>query len=154
MFKSVCHWHGHKHASVLAIGQLRRQSVTAPSYAKHTADLSQFINVMNSDFIHTLLNACRGHSFLFPGMQKILKSIKIFQSYDHKCVATFLPCELCFRFRFHHRALKHGGINRYSRITIVVIYSAISSTSRVAINSHRLHETFIVVVEARYRYTQ
>ena len=29
-----------------------------------------------------------------------------------------------------------------------------SSTSRVAINSHRLHETFIVVVKAWYRYTQ
>ena len=32
--------------------------------------------------------------------------------------------------------------------------SAISSTSRVAINSHWLCESFIVVVEARYRYTQ
>jgi len=28
--------------------------------------------------------------FLFPDMQKLLKSIKIFQSYDYKCNATFL----------------------------------------------------------------
>jgi len=68
MFKNVCHWHEHKHASVLAIGQLRRQSPTAPSYATHTADLSQLINVMNSGFAHTLLNAWRGHLFLFLDM--------------------------------------------------------------------------------------
>ena len=60
MFKNVCHWHKHKHASMLAIGQLRRQSATAPSYATHTTDLLQLINVMNSGFIHTLLNACGG----------------------------------------------------------------------------------------------
>jgi len=47
MFKNVRHWHDHKHASVLAIGQLRRQSATAPSYATCTGDLSQLINVMN-----------------------------------------------------------------------------------------------------------
>ena len=27
--------------------------------------------------------------FLFPDMQKLLKSIKIFQSYDYKCTAIF-----------------------------------------------------------------
>jgi len=36
--------------------QLRRQSVTAPSHATHSADMSQLINVMNSGFILTLLN--------------------------------------------------------------------------------------------------
>jgi len=68
MFKNVRHWHEYKHASVLAIGQLRHQSATAPSYATHTADLSQLITVMNSGFVQTLLNACRGYSFLFPDM--------------------------------------------------------------------------------------
>jgi len=29
--QNVCHWHEHKHASMLAIGQLRHQSATAPS---------------------------------------------------------------------------------------------------------------------------
>jgi len=68
MFKNVRHWHEHKHASVLASGQLRDQSASAPSYAAHTADLSPLINVMNSGFIPTLLNACRRHSFMFPDM--------------------------------------------------------------------------------------
>jgi len=35
MFTNVHHWHEHKHASVLAIGQLLHQSATAPSYATH-----------------------------------------------------------------------------------------------------------------------
>ena len=55
----------------------------------HTADLLQLINVMHSGFVHTLLNAWRGPSFLFPDMQTTLKSINIFQGYDHKCAATF-----------------------------------------------------------------
>ena len=49
----------------------------------------------------------------------------------------FLPRELCSarysdgaaaavrRPRFHHQAFKRGSINRYSRTTVVVIYSAI-----------------------------
>jgi len=53
---------------MLVIGQLHRQSATAPSYATHSADLAQLIDVMNSGFVHMLLNACRGHSFLFPDM--------------------------------------------------------------------------------------
>jgi len=36
--ESVRHWHEHKHASVLVIGQLRHQSATAPSLATHAAD--------------------------------------------------------------------------------------------------------------------
>jgi len=36
--QNVHHWHEHKHVSVLAIGQLRHQSATAPSLATHTAD--------------------------------------------------------------------------------------------------------------------
>jgi len=36
---NVHHWHEHKHASVLAIGQLRHQSATAPSLATHAAGL-------------------------------------------------------------------------------------------------------------------
>jgi len=32
------HWHEHKHASVLAISQLRHQSATAASLATHAAD--------------------------------------------------------------------------------------------------------------------
>ena len=57
--QNYCHWHEHKHTNVLAIGaigQLRRQSVTASSYATHTTDLSQLINIMNSGFVHMLLN--------------------------------------------------------------------------------------------------
>jgi len=36
--QNVRHLHEHKHASMLATGQLRHQSVTAPSRAKHAAD--------------------------------------------------------------------------------------------------------------------
>jgi len=36
--QSVHRCHEHKHASVLAIGQLRHQSATAPSLATHSAD--------------------------------------------------------------------------------------------------------------------
>jgi len=36
--QNVHHWHEHKHTSMLAIGQLRHQSATAPSLATHTAD--------------------------------------------------------------------------------------------------------------------
>jgi len=36
--ENVHHWHEHKHASVLAIGQLRHQSATALSLASHAAD--------------------------------------------------------------------------------------------------------------------
>jgi len=38
MFKNVSHWYEHKHTSMLAIGQLRHQSVTPPSLATHAAD--------------------------------------------------------------------------------------------------------------------
>ena len=36
--QNVHHWHKHKHASVLAIGQLSHQSAPAPSLAIHAAD--------------------------------------------------------------------------------------------------------------------
>jgi len=36
--QNVHHWHEHKHASMLAIGQLRHQSATTPSLATHAAD--------------------------------------------------------------------------------------------------------------------
>ena len=61
---------------MLAIGQSCCQSAT-PSYAIHTADLLQLINVMNSV------------ALLYPDVRKILKSIKIIQNYDHKCATTF-----------------------------------------------------------------
>jgi len=35
--QSVHHWQEHKHASMLAIRQLHRQSATAPSLATHAA---------------------------------------------------------------------------------------------------------------------
>jgi len=38
MFKMSTVWQKHKQASVLAIGQLRHQSATAPSLATHAAD--------------------------------------------------------------------------------------------------------------------
>jgi len=38
MFKKVHHWQEHKHASVMATGQLRHQSATVPSLATHAAD--------------------------------------------------------------------------------------------------------------------
>jgi len=38
MFQIFHHWHEHKHASMLAIGQLRHQSATAPSLATNAAD--------------------------------------------------------------------------------------------------------------------
>jgi len=36
--QNVHYWHEHKHASVLAIGQLHHQSATAPSLATHAAE--------------------------------------------------------------------------------------------------------------------
>ena len=36
--ENVHHWHEHKHASVLAIAQLRHQSATSPSLATHATD--------------------------------------------------------------------------------------------------------------------
>jgi len=36
--QNVHHWYKHKHANVLAIGQLRHQSATARSLATHAAD--------------------------------------------------------------------------------------------------------------------
>jgi len=36
--QNVHRWHEHKHASVLAIGQLHHQSVTAPGLATRAAD--------------------------------------------------------------------------------------------------------------------
>ena len=59
--QNVHHWHEHKHTCVLAIGQLRHQSATAPiSLATHAADaLSQLINVMNvtvTSYLHHMQN--------------------------------------------------------------------------------------------------
>jgi len=36
--QNVHHWQEHKHASMLAIGQLRHQSATAPSLTTHVGD--------------------------------------------------------------------------------------------------------------------
>jgi len=36
--QNVNHWQEHKHASMLAISQLRHQSATAPSLSTHAAD--------------------------------------------------------------------------------------------------------------------
>ena len=36
--QNVCLWHEHKHAGVLAIGQLHRQSATVPSCSTHAVD--------------------------------------------------------------------------------------------------------------------
>jgi len=36
--QNVYHWHEHKHASLLAIGQLHHLSATAPSLTTHAAD--------------------------------------------------------------------------------------------------------------------
>jgi len=36
--QNVHHWHEHKHASILAISQLRHLSATAQSLATHAAD--------------------------------------------------------------------------------------------------------------------
>jgi len=52
----VHHWHEHKHTSMLAIGQMRHQSATAPNRAKHAADAVTAHYVINSGLIHTLLN--------------------------------------------------------------------------------------------------
>ena len=41
------HWHEQKHASVLAIGQLRHQSATLEASPHTQQTLSQLINVMN-----------------------------------------------------------------------------------------------------------
>ena len=36
--QNVRRWHEHKHASMLGTGQLRHQSATAPSHARHAVD--------------------------------------------------------------------------------------------------------------------
>ena len=55
--QNVRHWHERKHASVLAIGQLRHQSATTPSCATHAADAvaCSSSNVMSSGLVNTLL---------------------------------------------------------------------------------------------------
>jgi len=49
-------WHEHKHANMLANGQLHHQSATAPSGTTHAVDAVAFIDVMNSGLLHMLLN--------------------------------------------------------------------------------------------------
>jgi len=53
--QNVHHWHKHKHASVLAIGQLHHQSATARSLATHAADAvaANQCHERNSDVIFT-----------------------------------------------------------------------------------------------------
>jgi len=45
--QSVHHWHEHKHASVLAVGQLSHQSATVQALPHMQQMQSQLINVMN-----------------------------------------------------------------------------------------------------------
>jgi len=50
--QNVYHWHEHKHANVLAIGQLRHQSATARVEATtHTADAVAAHHECDSDVI-------------------------------------------------------------------------------------------------------
>ena len=94
----------HKPASVLATGQLRHQSATAPSHATHTAD-AVAARQCQEIWSHTHVAVretktckwpiCTGHSFLFPNVSKLLKFIKIFKSYDHDCAATFFFGSQC-----------------------------------------------------------
>jgi len=53
--QNVHHCHEHKHASMLAIGQLGHQSVTAPTLATHAADAvtAQPCHERDSDVIFT-----------------------------------------------------------------------------------------------------
>jgi len=51
--QSVHHWHEHKQASVLAIGQLHRQSATSPSLATHAADAVAAHQCHDSDVMFT-----------------------------------------------------------------------------------------------------
>jgi len=49
--------HEHKHASVLAIGQLRHQSATAPSLATHAADAVAAHQCHEGDHDHVIFTS-------------------------------------------------------------------------------------------------
>ena len=48
---------------------------------------------------HFLIHEQKKNFFLFTTVQKLLKSIKISQSYDHKCTATFFMVHSVVGFR-------------------------------------------------------
>ena len=96
--QNVHHWHEHQHPSVLAIGQLHHQPATAPTLATHAADTAAGCSSSVSWHWHHIYVTCKiskqiaylQRAFIaISTYVKLLKSIKIFQSYDHKCTATF-----------------------------------------------------------------
>ena len=94
--QNVHHWQKHKHASILVVSQRRHQSATASSLAAHAADAvaAHQCYESDSDVVSVRSKIHKSKAYLqkvfIPVSRyvKILKSIKIFQSYDHKCTAT------------------------------------------------------------------
>jgi len=98
---NVHHWHEHKHASVLAIVQLRCQSATAPTLATHAADAVAAHQCRERDTDVILMSHVkylqRVFIPIFRYVKKLLKSINIFQlrsqMYCHVFYAS--PCTFC-----------------------------------------------------------
>jgi len=77
--QNVHHWHEHKHASVLAIGQLRHQSATARSLATHAADTVAAHRFHESDSDMTVTSYLRHMAFI--PVSRYLKIIKIHHNF-------------------------------------------------------------------------
>ena len=73
--QNVHRWHKHKHTSVLAIGQLRHQSVTARSLATHAADTVAAHRFHESDSDMKVTSYLRHMAFI--PVSRYLKIIKI-----------------------------------------------------------------------------
>ena len=75
MFKNVRHWHEHKHARVLAIGQLRSQSATALSYATNSRPVAA--HQCHELWFRTHVDKCLQRAFIL--VSRYVKDIKIHQ---------------------------------------------------------------------------
>ena len=75
MFKNVRHWHEHK--SVLAIGQLRRQSASAPSYATHSRAVAT--HQYHELWFRTHVTECLRNPFV--PVSSYVKDVKIHQGF-------------------------------------------------------------------------
>jgi len=102
MFKMSDQWHKHKHTGMLAIGQLCRQSATAPSRVTHTRSRHCHSSATSSTMISDTCCwmrqqiACLHRAFI--PVSRYLKVIKIHQHFTelyHKITASFFNERKC-----------------------------------------------------------
>ena len=100
--QNVRHWHEHKHASLLIIGQLHHQSATAPSLATHAADAvtAHQCHERNSDVIFVTRE--RNNFKQIPYRLQVafipcVKIIKIHQGFPELCSQMY--CDVFYESR-------------------------------------------------------